>query len=200
MTADKDHGGRGDGGETALIALGANLSLGNQPPEATLRAALAVLGDAGFAPSRVSAFYRTPCFPAGAGPDYVNAAALVPVAAGVTAGAVLEALHRIEAGLGRERQIRWGARTLDLDLIALGAQVLPDGETQDRWRALPSESRAKITPDVLILPHPRMQERAFVLVPLAEIAPEWRHPRLGLRVADMLAALDPGERAAVRRL
>jgi len=211
MTMDKGHGGGrvdGEGGRErgaaarteALVALGANLPLDGRPPEATLRAAIDALAGAGLAPARVSRFWRTPCFPEGAGPDYVNAAAAIPVAPGVTPGALLAALHRIEAQLGRERAARWGARTLDLDLIAFGDLVLPDEPVQDCWRALAPELRATLAPDVLVLPHPRLQERAFVLVPLAEVAPGWRHPRLGLTVDAMLAALDPAERAAPRPL
>lgn len=173
-----------------MVALGANLFSWTGFPADTLRAALRAMPGEGLAVRRISRFWRTPAHPAGSGPDYVNAAAAV--ATGLDPSAVLGALHRIEAALGRVRDGgRWGARGIDLDLLAMGDMVLPDAAAQDRWRALPAEAQARLAPDTLILPHPRLQDRAFVLAPLAEIAPRWRHPRTRRTVARMLADLPP---------
>lgn len=180
-----------------LIALGANLPIGEQPPAETLRAALALLPQMGLTVARSSRLYATPCFPAGAGPDYVNAAARLEAAEDMSPRAVLAALHAVEARFRRTRDIRWGRRTLDLDLLAMGPRVLPDAETAALWRGLAPDRQVGETPDRLILPHPRMQDRAFVLVPLHDVAPDWRHPALGLTVPDMLAALPAADRAAV---
>jgi 2-amino-4-hydroxy-6-hydroxymethyldihydropteridine diphosphokinase len=179
-----------------LVALGANLHNGQDDPPSTLRRALAALPARGLRVESVSRLYATPCFPAGAGPDYVNAAAAL-AADPADPPAILAALHAVERAFGRARAQRWGMRTLDLDLIAVGATVLPDAATQAAWAALPPAQQIARTPDRLILPHPRLAERAFVLVPLAEVAPDWTHPVTGRSVADMLAALPEGDRTAV---
>ena len=181
--------------QTVLIALGGNLRSDAGPPERTLRAALSRLADAGARDPRVSPFYATPCFPPGAGPDYVNAAAALTLPG--DPWEVLDLLHRVEADFGRARDRRWGRRTLDLDLLAVGDAVLPDAQAHARWRDLPLDAQMRETPDRLILPHPRIQDRAFVLVPLAEVAPNWVHPLLKQSVRQMRDALDPADVAAV---
>ncbi len=184
----------------ALVALGANLPFEGDPPAVTLERAVKALSEEGLSVLAVSRFFATPCFPAGAGPDYVNAAAVLEVGPETDATSIMATLHRIEGQFGRKRETRWGMRTLDMDLLALGDSVLPDAATLDDWRNLPPEMQIRRTPDQLILPHPRLQDRAFVLVPLADVAPDWVHPRTGLTVAEMLAALPEADRAAVRPL
>ncbi|PZQ98015.1 MAG: 2-amino-4-hydroxy-6-hydroxymethyldihydropteridine diphosphokinase [Cereibacter sphaeroides] len=190
-----------DAGEKkTLIALGANLPNGNRPPVATVSQALDQLLALGLEVSRVSRFFFTPCFPAGAGPDYVNAAAVIRPPVEMAPEQLLAILHGVEQDHGRQRMQRWGMRTLDLDLISWGDAVLPDRQTYDLWRSLDPSQQASAAPDRLVLPHPRMQDRAFVLVPLADVAPDWRHPVLKLTVAEMLENLPQADRAAVRPL
>jgi 2-amino-4-hydroxy-6-hydroxymethyldihydropteridine diphosphokinase len=184
----------------ALVAFGANLPFRGEAPAATLRLAVDALQEEGLAVLALSRFFATPCFPAGAGPDYVNAAAVLDCGQVIDLASILARLHRVEARFGRERAQRWGMRTLDIDLLAMGDSVLPDAAVQDQWRLLPVSEQVRATPDRLILPHPRLQDRAFVLVPLGDVAPDWVHPRTGQSVRQMLAALPAEDRDAVKPL
>ncbi|MFN6951920.1 MAG: 2-amino-4-hydroxy-6-hydroxymethyldihydropteridine diphosphokinase [Albidovulum sp.] len=182
----------------AAIALGGNCGSAVGGPAETIAAALGDIADLIGPIVAVSRFFRTPAFPPGSGPDYVNAA--MATTTSLEADAILDALHRIEARHGRVRKIRWGARTLDLDLLVIGETVLPDVATVRQWMDLPPALQAERAPEHLILPHPRLQERAFVLIPLAEILPGWRHPVTGRTVAEMVGALPETEKASVRPL
>ncbi|MEO8241872.1 MAG: 2-amino-4-hydroxy-6-hydroxymethyldihydropteridine diphosphokinase [bacterium] len=181
-----------------FVAFGANLHLMADTLSETLRKAAESLAATDLVVLQMSRLFATPSFPPGSGPDYVNAAALLETT--LDPESLLQRLHQVEAQFGRERLQRWGQRTLDLDLLAMDDLVLPDAATQDQWRTLPPDQQSIRAPDQLILPHPRLQDRAFVLVPLADVAPEWRHPRLGLTVLQMLGRLDPDDIAAVKPL
>ena len=184
----------------AILALGANQPFEGMPPKETLIRAMNAFPAAGLARPKMSQLYVTPCFPSGAGPDYVNAAALLQVEENVTAKGLLSRLHEIEAMFGRQRLQRWGMRTLDIDLLAFGNAILPDQATHTEWRNLDPASQINRTPDQLILPHPRLQDRAFVLLPLAEIAPHWRHPLLNKSVMEMLAEIPADDLAEIHPL
>jgi 2-amino-4-hydroxy-6-hydroxymethyldihydropteridine diphosphokinase len=155
----------------AFIGLGANLG----QPQATLRQALAAI--AALADTRLvatSRLYRSAPVQA-QGPDFVNAVAEIETA--LEPLALLRALQRIEAAHGRERPYRNAPRTLDLDLLFYGDRVIDEPG--------------------LRVPHPRLHERAFVLVPLLELAPGLEHPTLGplapwrVSVADQAIAALP---------
>ena len=153
-----------------LIGMGANLPSPAGPPQQTLEAALAALAEAGIALERRSAWYRSAPLPAGDQPWYVNG--VVSVATRLAPVELLGLLHRVEARFGRMRRERNEPRVLDLDLL-------------DHDGVLRQE-----TP---VLPHPRLHERAFVLLPLADIAPDCRHPASGASLATLIAALPPGQ-------
>lgn len=180
---------------SSFIALGGNVTSLYGPPEMTLRAALARLETDSVQVARVSRFFRTPAFPKGSGPDFVNAVA--ELRSGLSATALLACLHAVEAEMGRDRSARWAARTIDLDLIAHGADIHPDRATFDAWRLLPIAEQQARAPDGLILPHPRLQDRAFVLGPLCDVAPDWVHPVLGQTAAALFAALAEEDRAGL---
>ncbi|QBY02286.1 2-amino-4-hydroxy-6-hydroxymethyldihydropteridine diphosphokinase [Rhodophyticola sp. CCM32] len=179
-----------------MVAVGSNLSFKGNPPISVVCEALTQLVNVAQHTPVFSHLYQTPAFPPGSGPDYVNAAIALDWPG--SAATLMQELHILEQGFGRIRRRRWEARALDLDLIAFGDTVLPDPETQTRWRDLPPVRAAEIAPETLILPHPRLAERAFVLRPLADIAPDWTHPLTGHSVTEMLAALPEEDRAAMR--
>ncbi|WP_171130560.1 MULTISPECIES: 2-amino-4-hydroxy-6-hydroxymethyldihydropteridine diphosphokinase [unclassified Ruegeria] len=181
-----------------VVALGANLSLRSQSPEMTLERAVDAMETSGLVIRARSRFYKTPCFPAGSGPDYVNAAVLV--GSELPSRSVLDILHEIENRFGRQRQQRWGMRTLDLDMVCCGDQVSPSLKEYNHWRLLPSTEQMKSAPEQLILPHPRLQDRAFVLVPMADILPDWTHPVLGQTVRQMLDNLPDEDISAIQPL
>lgn len=170
-----------------LIGLGANLPSLYGAPEDTLRAALSAMPSYGIDVSRVSSFYTTPAMAHDVQPNYVNAVALIR--SSLPAIELLETLHRVEAQFGRVRNLRWGARTLDIDLLDYEGQIVTDDG--------PRGAEAGIGPLPLALPHPGISERGFVLVPLSELVPEWRHPVSGRDSKALLAGLKAaqGERA-----
>ncbi|MDP6021681.1 MAG: 2-amino-4-hydroxy-6-hydroxymethyldihydropteridine diphosphokinase [Alphaproteobacteria bacterium] len=162
-----------------MIGLGGNLTSPEfGPPIKVLAGALAHLQQAGVRLVGCSPWYKSAPIPASDQPWFVNGVAHIETA--LAPQALLALLHRTEVRLGRRRRAgdaRWAARIIDLDLLAYGDHVTGDGETTGS----------------LHLPHPRLGGRAFVLAPLAALAPSWRHPVSGRTASEMLALLEPGQ-------
>lgn len=154
-----------------LIAFGANLPGrdGCSPLETCRQAVMAVAALPGLRLQAVSRFYATAPVPVSDQPSYING--VMRLSGKADPAWLLAEILAIEAHFGRTRSVANAARSLDLDLIAMDDLI-----------------REPPLPDP-ILPHPRAHERSFVLVPLIDVAPDWRHPVLGLTPADLLAKL-----------
>ena len=161
----------------ALIALGSNLvSASGQTPARILHAAIAALDRDSIHVQAVSSFYETAAWPNPSDPMFVNA--ICKIGMELTPVELLNRLHEIERQFGRERTTRNAPRTLDLDII---------------------DCDGIVTQGPPVLPHPRLETRGFVLIPLRDVAPDWRHPVTGRSLEELIAALPP-EARDVRRL
>ena len=160
-----------------LIALGANLPSCAGPPTATLRATLGTLKQRNVAVRAVSSYYRSKAWPDARDPDFVNAVALVETE--LSPSGLLAVLKEIECAFGRETTERNAPRPLDLDILDYDGKI-NNGSS-------------------LTLPHPRLHERGFVLIPLRDVAPDWTHPVSGLHV-DALIEFLPADARAISKL
>ena len=157
------------------VAIGANLG----DREATFSKAIGALRlEPDLEPFAASPVYETPPLGPEGQPPYLNA--VIALRTSLSPIELLDRLQAIENRLGRDRgpdSVRWGPRTIDLDVLFYGDRCIDEPR--------------------LVVPHPSAHERAFVMVPLASIAPGLVHPRLGLRVSEILAALPDHERAGL---
>ena len=155
-------------GSQLFIGLGANLTPdGYASPREGCIAAVSALADEGVHLSALSRWYESAPVPMSDQPWYLNAVA--EAATELDAASTLAALHHIERRFGRVRIERNAARVLDLDLLDFAGTVSDSSN--------------------LALPHPRMHERAFVLLPLGEIRPDWVHPVSGIAIQDLIAMI-----------
>ncbi len=159
----------------SLIALGSNVAGRFASPGAAVEAAVVSIQTIEIRIISRSRLYRSAAWPDPADPEFVNA--MMSVETSLAPDALLARLHVVEAAFGRVRRQANAPRTLDLDIVDYAGRVSAPGDSP-------------------ILPHPRLSDRAFVLLPLAEIAPNWRHPVTGTPIADLVRAL-PDPQAAV---
>ena len=156
-----------------FIGIGSNLPSDMYgAPLANCEAVLGVLWERGLRITKRAHWYESAPVPVSDQPWFVNGVAAIETS--LDPVGLLAALHQVEDHFGRTRESHWAARTLDLDLLDYRGE-LRDG-------APPPQ-----------LPHPHMAERGFVLRPLADVAPDWRHPRTGRTVDDLIADLDPAQ-------
>lgn len=160
-----------------FIGVGANLPSAYGSPRETCERAVQALAAAGLRIAARSRWYESAPVPMSGQPWYVNG--VIAVETDAKPKELLALLHKVESAFGRVRRERNEARVLDLDLLAYDEMVLPEGLEGP------------------ILPHPRLQDRAFVLLPLAELAPHWRHPANGESIGDLIARLDPSQQTRV---
>ncbi len=155
----------------SFIALGSNVAGRFGSPAEAVTAAMDSLQTTEIKQISCSRLYRSTAWPDPADPEFVNA--MMSVETSLAPNALLQRLHAVEAEFGRIRRQVNAPRTLDLDIVDYAGLVSAPGDSP-------------------ILPHPRLADRAFVLLPLAEIAPDWRHPVTGAAIADLIASLpDP---------
>ena len=154
-----------------FIGLGGNLTCPTfGPPRATCGAALQIMEQRGIKVSARSRWYESAPVPVSDQPWYVNG--VVAAETSLDADALVREVLEIETELGRRRTVANAPRTIDLDVIAYGDTVIK-GNARDQ----------------VTIPHPRMHGRAFVVLPMAEIAPDWRHPVSGASLDELIAAL-----------
>lgn len=160
-----------------LLGFGGNLPFGVQDVATTLRAAFASIPDYGIKIKNISPFYSSAPVPVSDQPRFLNGVAEIET--DLSPEKLLAALIHIEEKFGRARSVKNAARTLDLDILDFKGIAFSD--------------------DKLSLPHPHIEARAFVLLPLRDVAPGWKHPVTGRTVHELLDALSAAEKAAVIR-
>ena len=150
-----------------LLGLGANLPSTYGSPEDTLKSAVIALKERNITICSASHIWISAPIPASDQPDYRNAT--LHVKTSLDSRALLKTLHAIEEEFGRQRDVRNEPRILDLDILAYHNEIIEESN--------------------VTIPHPRLHERAFVLYPLQEIAPEWTHPKTGRSIHEMIQSL-----------
>ena len=170
-----------------LIACGANIPGPFGEPEDTLEAVFNELPKYNLKILKKSRLYSSVAFPDPKKPNFLNGCLELHV--NCKSFVVLDCLKSIERKMGRHKGERWDSRVCDLDLLAFSNEIRPSTDIFYQWYKMPLRTQMAEKPRELLLPHPRLQDRAFVLKPLLEFASDWIHPILKISVEDMFAAL-----------
>ena len=166
------------------IALGSNLETKNMTRLEILNKALEYFSLFKISLLKVSSFWESKSYPNKNQPNFINAVS--EVQSKLNPYQTLSSLKKIESLLGRKINGRWGNRVLDLDILAAGSLILPNLLIFKKWQKMPLHLQIQNQPKQLILPHPRIQDRLFVLKPLSEINQDWMHPVLNKKTFELI--------------
>ena len=181
-----------------LIALGSNLETQNLSRLEIINKAIEYFSQLNIILIKVSSFWESRSYPDKSQPDFINAVS--EVHSELNPYQILYALKNIEKKMGRKNKTRWGNRVLDLDIIGSGSIILPNNFEFNKWLKMPLKKQIKIQPDELILPHPRIQDRLFVLRPLNEVDPYWTHPVLNKTPLELINRKVWGEENLIKKI
>lgn len=175
----------------AVIGIGSNLPSSFGDCRQTILESISRIG---YLPSAQilaqSPLYRSEAWPIGGGqPDYANMAVLIEV--NVSAPELLKVMQKIEIDIGRVRTERWGARVIDLDLLAFGDSISP---TIDLWRSVEANEDQSAYFEDITVPHPRLHKRPFAIIPFSDIYPEWHHPILHQTAKELAESISQGKK------
>ena len=134
-----------------------------------------------------SKWYESESFPDKSKPTFINVG--IKIMSYLDPYQILKAIDEIEKSCGRTRKIRWDSRVCDIDIIYCNKKIIPSRNILEKWMNMKIEEQLVETPQTLILPHPRIQDRSFFLCPLNELSPNWRHPILGKTAKEILDSI-----------
>ncbi len=182
-----------------IIVLGSNLSSEFGSSSETLKKCVGELKSLQDIQSPLeSKWYISSSFVDKKEPRYVNVG--VRFSTNLKPKDLLNFTSDLEIKYGRKRQRRWAPRTCDIDILLCDQLILPSKSYFEKWLKLDFFEQKELSPNELILPHPRLQERTFFLKPLNDLQPDWTHPFLELRAKEMLDSLPPNELQSIKEM
>jgi len=181
-----------------FIALGSNMETQNLSRLEIINIALGYLSQFKIILIKVSSFWESRSYPDRSQPNFINAVA--EVQSELNPYQILLTLKNIEKKMGRKNSARWEKRVLDIDIISSGSIILPNSFEFNKWLKMPLHKQIKIKPYELILPHPRIQDRLFVLKPLDEVDPNWTHPVLNKTSLELIKRKSWGEENFIKKI